>query len=275
MSLSPWPGLTEFGPPVIQADGAPVGQQPNINFIGSSGVTDDPANQRVDVEVGGGGSGPTGPTGPTGATGPTGPTGPAGAGATPAGSDTQIQYNNSGAFGASSKFTWTEAGIALGLGEPGDTAYVQASSGGTDVNGGSIAVVTGDGTTNAAGDLYLTAGNSVDGNGGSIAVSSGNSTNASGGSFNFTAGYSETTGDGGNLEIYAGYSENGNGGDLRLFGGDSNDGAPGDIFLTTGLASGTSATGNLFFVNLPTSDPGVTGAIWVDTGAGNVLKMSP
>jgi collagen type VII alpha len=53
-------------------------------------------------------AGPTGPTGSTGTTGNTGPTGPTGPGgtATPAGSNTQIQYNNSGSLGASANLTW-------------------------------------------------------------------------------------------------------------------------------------------------------------------------
>ncbi len=36
--------------------------------------------------------------------------------ATPAGSDTQIQYNNSGAFGASANLTWTDSTETLGVG---------------------------------------------------------------------------------------------------------------------------------------------------------------
>ncbi len=67
-----------------------------------------------------GGTGATGPTGPTGATGPTGstggtgatgtgvtgPTGLTGAGGTPAGADTNIQFNNSGVFGGDALFTY-------------------------------------------------------------------------------------------------------------------------------------------------------------------------
>ena len=42
----------------------------------------------------------------------------AGGGGTPAGSNTQIQYNNSGAFGASTNFEWVDASTKLDIGSP-------------------------------------------------------------------------------------------------------------------------------------------------------------
>lgn len=42
----------------------------------------------------------------------------AGGGGTPAGSNTQIQYNNSGAFGASTNFEWVDASTRLEVGSP-------------------------------------------------------------------------------------------------------------------------------------------------------------
>ena len=64
-----------------------------------------------------GNTGPTGPTGaastvagPTGPTGNTGPTGPAGT-ATPGGSNTQVQYNNSGVLAGASNFTYTSTAV--------------------------------------------------------------------------------------------------------------------------------------------------------------------
>ena len=38
-------------------------------------------------------------------------------GGTPGGSDTQVQYNNAGAFAGSAKFTWTDASRILTVGE--------------------------------------------------------------------------------------------------------------------------------------------------------------
>lgn len=55
-------------------------------------------------------TGATGPqstvTGPTGTTGTTGATGPAGANSSPGGNNTEIQFNNAGAFTGSANLTW-------------------------------------------------------------------------------------------------------------------------------------------------------------------------
>lgn len=58
--------------------------------------------------------GPAGPTGFTGPPGPTGPAGPPGAG-TAAGANTEVQFNNMGAFGASSAFTWNNTSSRLSV----------------------------------------------------------------------------------------------------------------------------------------------------------------
>lgn len=60
-----------------------------------------------------GATGATGGTGATGATGPTGGTGPTGATGTPGGSNTQVQYNNSSAFGGISGVTSNGVGLTL------------------------------------------------------------------------------------------------------------------------------------------------------------------
>lgn len=69
-----------------------------------------------------GATGATGPQGIPGPTGSPGPTGPPGSGATAGGSNTQVQYNNSGAFGGitnavtnGSILTLTNANIVTGL----------------------------------------------------------------------------------------------------------------------------------------------------------------
>lgn len=51
----------------------------------------------------------------------------AGVAGTPAGADTEIQYNNSGAFGASSKFTWNNTTNVLNVGDTGASAQVSTS----------------------------------------------------------------------------------------------------------------------------------------------------
>jgi hypothetical protein len=79
-----------------------------------------------------------GPTGPTGAassvSGPTGPTGPTGATPAIGGSNTQVQYNNSGSLAGSSNFVFT--GTLVGIGTTSPKAYltVQVPSNLTNVN---------------------------------------------------------------------------------------------------------------------------------------------
>ncbi len=63
------------------------------------------------VSGGGGATGPTGPTGAAGATGPTGSvgaTGATGTGGTPGGSDTYVQFNDSGTLGGDSGLTYNK-----------------------------------------------------------------------------------------------------------------------------------------------------------------------
>jgi hypothetical protein len=78
-----------------------------------------------------GATGPTGPTGSTGATGSTGPTGPTGATPVVAGSTGEVQYNSSGALGASANLFWDIANNRLGIGTtaPSVALDVLAASG--------------------------------------------------------------------------------------------------------------------------------------------------
>ena len=63
----------------------------------------------------GGGLGPTGPS----VTGPTGATGPQGSAGTASGNNTDVQYNQSGAFAGTDNFTWDYTTYTLGLGSQG------------------------------------------------------------------------------------------------------------------------------------------------------------
>jgi len=73
-------------------------------------------------------AGPTGPTGSTGSTGPTGPTG-----STPAigGTNTQVQYNNAGAFAGSANLTFN--GTTLSANTLNLTTALATAYGGTSV----------------------------------------------------------------------------------------------------------------------------------------------
>lgn len=264
-------------------NGTPAGTRPAINLIAGTNVTltisDDPANNRVNVTIDA-----------------------ASGGGSPAGSDTQIQYNNAGAFGASAKLTWTDGTTTMGLGDPsiGNANFITASG-----NAGNP----------IASGFNFTGGNGYDdgvggaAQGGGVQFQGGAGVNAAfGGSVELYGGNNnDSGGNGGNIQVVAGNAALGTAGIVYIQGGNSDDGTPGDVTLyagsanneangagvfvyatdgvgtnknggsvtiTLGVATGTGNPGNLVLVNIPTSNPGVTGAIWCDTGAGNVLKMS-
>lgn len=122
--------LTTYGNGVLYWSNAGFGPQGSTGATGSTGITGPIGATGPMGETGATGDlGPTGPSGATGpqgprgstgstgvagATGTTGPAGPAGAtGATgianPAGSNTQVQFNNSGSFGATSNLTFNSS----------------------------------------------------------------------------------------------------------------------------------------------------------------------
>jgi len=169
--------------------------------------------------------------------------------ATPAGSDTQIQYNNAGAFGASSSLVWVEADGMLQIGpgtSGGNTCSIMAASGNS---------------------LFLAAGDdqSVAAQGGSATV-----TDGTGGTCDFSGGDGNGSGDGGGVFFEGGTAPDaGTGGIIELVGGESTNGIGGDVYLEAG--SGGSANGNIILAGLPTSDPSVAGAVYID---GTTLKIS-
>jgi hypothetical protein len=61
-------------------------------------------------------AGADGAPGPQGIQGIQGPAGPAGPGATPSGANTQVQFNDAGAFGGDSSFTWDKVNKRLTVG---------------------------------------------------------------------------------------------------------------------------------------------------------------
>lgn len=122
--------LTTYGNGVLYWSNAGFGPQGSTGATGSTGITGPIGATGPMGETGATGDlGPTGPSGATGpqgprgstgstgvagATGTTGPVGPAGAtGATgianPAGSNTQVQFNSSGSFGATSNLTFNSS----------------------------------------------------------------------------------------------------------------------------------------------------------------------
>lgn len=150
-------------------------------------------------------------------------------GGTPGGADTQVQFNNAGAFGGDSLFAWDNTNKILNVlnirafnsnnlnlvGRP-DTVYSELSLGenilldfdgstAVDTAGGSITIQSqaGNGTGNG-GSITQTAGlGGGTGVGGGIVQTAGNGggTSGSGGSFLFTAGSAGASGDGGQISF--------------------------------------------------------------------------
>lgn len=187
---------------------------------------------------------------------------------TPAGSDTQIQYNNAGAFGASAKLTWNDGSTRLTLGAPGAVlANIVTSPGDAgNINAVSFQFAAASGFNNgtdpaAGGNASFYGGDGVNG--------------GAGGSVNFGAGLTDT-GTPGSIEFTGGVADTqGNGGNISMFSGDGvgTNASGGNINLTLGVATGSGTPGQLIITNLPTSDPGISGALWVD--GSNFLKVSP
>jgi hypothetical protein len=98
---------------------------------------------------------------------------------------------------------------------------------------------------------------------------------AGSGGIYFTAG-SKVSGDSGEVQLTGGNSSvSGKAGGIRLSPGTGVSGAnAGDITHVVGVATGGGANGNVFITNLPTADPHVVGALWIDTAAGRVIKSS-
>ena len=138
---------------------------------------------------------------------------------------------------------------------------------------------TGDAATEAKG-VYLQGGIcNILGTGGPMwcQAGDGGSTGGAGGLAGIQAGQSTFAGaTGGECHIVGGQAgvADANGGAVRIISGQGlGTGSSGDIDIHTGPVD-TGTKGNVIFSGLPTSDPHVVGAAWVDAAAGHALKIS-
>lgn len=186
-------------------------------------------------------------------------------GGTPAGSNTQIQYNNSGAFGASSRLTYTDGATpVLALGLEGAASIITTAPTSTSNTSGCSMTITGvQGVgTGAGGSMTIASGY-----GGATGI---------GGAISITAGYGgATSGAGGNISIISGNGSagNSNGGGLTLSAGaKTGSGTNGELILTQDdklfqfSTSSFAIKGILDFASVATSDktftfPNTTGTI--------------
>ncbi len=239
-------GTGSEGPPGPTGPQGPAGPTGATGPAGPTGAT--------------GPQGPQGPTGATGATGATGPQGPAGAdgtGVTPSGSNTELQFNNSGAFGGAD-IRWidpylempiegtsaTRAKIGMQSGDDNGAFTAQAGDllthggdaglspqspgGGSGGNGGDIRTHGGNGFTSGepGGDYGGGAGGYIDTSGG----------NAFDGSSNLDGGNIITKEGGGTIDTRAGFIELGQVGSRTTI----DSGATTDYTLVTPTGAGTA-----------------------------------
>lgn len=147
---------------------------------------------------------------------------------TPAGSNTQIQFNNSGVFGASAGFTFSDIAnnrtLTLGTSTDG-TAYITTHTNGTgkvdlNVSGGNVQIAAGT--------------PSNPGTGNSISLFGGNGlTSGNGGDISLQGGTAPSSGTGGNISLLGGSSPTGDGGSVTLSGGSSTSLFGGNVIIQT------------------------------------------
>lgn len=173
--------------------------------------------------------------------------------ATPGGADTQVQYNDNGAFGGDTNLTWDKNNLILGL---GDGAIVQGA--------GSVSLQSG----GDGGQISISAANgtSSNSNGGNFAFNTGAGTGAgAGGNGVFQASDGGDTGNGGEMNFNGGNSgtQSGNGGLIQFAGGNAmgSVGNGGDLTFAPGNKASSGTVGHIIFV-----DPSNIKAI-IDTSA--------
>jgi hypothetical protein len=125
-----------IGPTGPQGANGATGAQGDTGAAGTNGANGDTGPQGPIGDTGPQGiAGLNGATGDTGPQGIQGPTGPAGGGGVPAGSDTEVQFNNAGAFGADSAFTYNAATDTLtATNYAGQKAIYDVTNGSVGVN---------------------------------------------------------------------------------------------------------------------------------------------
>lgn len=188
--------------------------------------------------------------------------------ALPAGSTTQVQFNNSGLFGASANFTYDTGTNTFTVGPAGATTIIETLAptgatiagtlrllgknasaangaggslqftGGTALGtgtGGGLSFNTGTGQT--GGSLGFTSANgSVFGGSVTFNAGSGSGSTGVGGGFVLNAGLGSTTASGGNFEMNAGQAaSSGTGGSFVMLAGASVTGQGGDFTFASGF----------------------------------------
>lgn len=172
----------------------------------------------------------------------------------PAGSTTQVQFNNAGAFGASADFTWTDSTKTLQLNTTNSTSSIIKPGANAAGAGRAIAIQGGSSTggNGIGGGVSLSAGfGNGSGQGGNVNITAGDSgtvgTNTAG-SVIITGGRGQTPGPafGGPVTITGGtVLADGNGGEVDITGspGVGTNRSGGGVVVTLGAATGSGVPG--------------------------------
>ncbi len=181
---------------------------------------------------------------------------------TPAGTNTEIQFNSSSAFGAASTISSGRTTFSYSVGTPTANDSILNVGGnanstgsptftlkGTDsvvagLNGSALSILAGVGNTSGnGGGVTIGAGaGGASGAGGDITVSSGSSSTLAGGNITLSASSGGTTG--GTIFLTGGSGGSGAGGNLSLTSGSSSSGNSGAITIqSSSVTSGTKKSG--------------------------------
>lgn len=165
----------------------------------------------------------------------------------PGGADTNVQFNDAGAFGGNSGFTYDKATFAAGFGSYAATAYAvtfQTKAAAAAPDDTSLTFRTPDNALAFVGPIRLLAGAGTLTSGGGITLTGGASTISNGGGpVNITAGATNAAGIGGVVTLTGGAGNSGGG--VTLVGG-AGTSANGSILLSgTDAPSGTILGGSI------------------------------
>lgn len=208
--------------------------------------------------------------------------------AQPAGSNTQVQFNNGGSFGASANFTYDTGTNTFTVGPAGATTTIEtlAPTGATVAGTLRLLGKNASATNGAGGGLQLTGGNALGtGTGGGVTFLGGTS-GATGGSFTVLAG--QGTGLGGEVKLESGNGTGAagtggrfflnagagvvDGGGFEMNGGQATNGIGGGYLLQSGFSI-NDVGGDFQFIAL--GGPLGNGQMYFDTDfGGTVIQLT-